>query len=69
LLQGSEDQVGVDEVMAIVDRYETRRAGWNVRHFYGFCHRDGGTRSYNWVGAKLQRSLPLNCGAPETRTH
>lgn len=29
----------VDEVMRMVDRYRTRHAGWNVRHYYSFCRR------------------------------
>ena len=44
----------VDEVMRMVDRYRTRHAGWNVRHYYAFYRREGGVRSYNWVRSKLQ---------------
>ena len=44
----------VDEVMRMVDRYRVRHEGWNVRHYYAFYRRKGGTRSYNWVRTKLQ---------------
>ncbi len=44
----------VDEVMAMVSEYETRHAGWNVRHYYGFYREGGGRRSHNWVRSKLQ---------------
>ena len=44
----------VDEVMALVDRYEADHDGWYVRHFYGFYRDRGGTRSYSWVKNKLQ---------------
>ena len=46
----------VDEVMRMVDRYRTRHEGWNVRHFYSWYRRDGGTRSYGWVKDHLQKS-------------
>ena len=44
----------VDEVLRMVDRYRTRHDGWNVRHYYSFYRREGGTRSYNWVRTQLQ---------------
>jgi len=36
----------VDEVVALVKRYESRYRGWNVKHFYSWYKRDGGQRSY-----------------------
>ena len=44
----------VDEVMRMVDRYRTDHQGWNVRHYYSWYRRGGGTRSYNWLRHKLQ---------------
>ena len=44
----------VDEVMAMVGRYETDHEGWNVRHFHSFYRDEGGTRSYSWVKNKLR---------------
>ena len=44
----------VDEVMRMVDRYRTRHEGWNIRHYYAWYRREGGTRSYTWVRNKLQ---------------
>ncbi len=38
----------------MVDRYRTDHKGWNVRHYHSWYRRGGGTRSYNWVGNKLQ---------------
>ncbi|MCY4323125.1 MAG: ISNCY family transposase [Gammaproteobacteria bacterium] len=52
--RASQRAAPVDEVMAMVSEYETRHAGWNVRHYYGFYREGGGTRSYNWVRSKLQ---------------
>ena len=43
-----------DEVMRMVDRYRTRHAGWNVKHYYPFYRREGEMRSYNWVRTQLQ---------------
>lgn len=54
LSRASHRAAPVDEVMRMVDRYRTRYAGWNVRHFYTRYRREGGTRSYNWVRTKLQ---------------
>ena len=52
--RASHRAVPVDEVMAMVDRYEADHDGWYVRHFYGFYRDAGGTRSYGWVKNKLQ---------------
>ena len=54
LSRASHRAAPVDEVMRMVDRYRTRYAGWNVRHFYTRYRREGGMRSYNWVRTKLQ---------------
>lgn len=54
LSRASRRAAPVDEVMRMVDRYRTRYAGWNVRHFYTRYRREGGMRSYNWVRTKLQ---------------
>jgi transposase len=44
----------VDEVMAVVERYRSRYAGWAVKHYYSWYCREGGTRSYTWVKKTLQ---------------
>jgi hypothetical protein len=47
----------VDEVMQVVDLYQRRHEGWNVRHFHAWYRRDGmGTRSYSWVKNVLQQA-------------
>jgi transposase len=46
----------VDEVMALRDQYSRRHLGWNVRHFYSWYKRDGGTRGYTWVKQRLQEA-------------
>ena len=54
LTQASFRRAPVDEVMALVGRYESRHRGWNVKHFYSWYKRDGGQRSYTWVKNTLQ---------------
>lgn len=54
LTQASCRRAPVDEVMAVVDRYEKRHRGWNVKHFHSLYKRDGGQRSYTWVKNTLQ---------------
>lgn len=54
LTQSSARKAPVDEVMALIERYESRHKGWNVRHFHRWYQRDGGTRSYTWVKNQLQ---------------
>jgi transposase len=54
LTQASFRCAPVDEVMALVGRYESRHRGWNVKHFYSWYKRDGGQRSYTWVKNTLQ---------------
>ena len=60
LSRASHRAAPVDEVMRMVDRYRTRHEGWNVRHFYSWYRRDGGTRSYGWVKRTICRS-PGRC--------
>lgn len=54
LIQASARKAPVDEVLALVERYQSRHQGWNVRHFHAWYRRDGGTRSYTWVKNQLQ---------------
>jgi transposase len=54
LNQASFRRAPVDEVMALSSKYEGRYRGWNVRHFYSWYKKDGGSRSYSWVKKTLQ---------------
>ena len=54
LTQASVRRAPVDEVMAVVERYGRCHRGWNVKHFYSWYRKDGGTRSYTWVKNTLQ---------------
>jgi len=54
LTQASARRAPVDEVMALLERYQARYRGWNVKHFYSWYKRDGGQRSYTWVKNTLQ---------------
>ena len=54
LTQVSSRKAPVDEVLALVERYELRHKGWNVSHFHSWYQRDGGTRSYTWIKNQLQ---------------
>lgn len=54
LMQVSARKAPVDEVLALVERYELRHKGWNVSHFHSWYQRDGGTRSYTWIKNQLQ---------------
>ena len=54
LSQVSHRRAPVDEVMALTERYRRRHDGWNVKHFYAWYQRDGGTRRYTWVKTTLQ---------------
>ena len=40
--------------MRMVDRYQRDHDGWNARHYYSWCRRGGGARSYNRVRNRLQ---------------
>lgn len=55
--QISNRRAPVDEVMRLVNLYQSRYDGWNVRHFHAWYRRDGvGTRSYSWVKNVLQKA-------------
>jgi len=54
LTQASFRRAPVDEVMALSSKYEGLYRGWNVRHFYFWYKKDGGSRSYSWVKKTLQ---------------
>lgn len=54
LTQASIRRAPVDEVMEMADRYGSYHRGWNVKHFYSWYRKDGGTRSYTWVKNTLQ---------------
>lgn len=54
LTQASFRRAPVDEVMAVVQGYQSRHRGWNVKHFYSWYRQQGGQRSYSWVKNTLQ---------------
>lgn len=54
LEQVSHRRAPLDEVMAVVQRYQSRHNGWNVKHFHTWYRREGGSRSYTWVKNRLQ---------------
>ncbi len=54
LSQISRRRAPVDEVMKLVEQYQSRHGGWSAKHFYSWYQRDGGTRSYSWVKNRLQ---------------
>ena len=56
LSQVSHRQAPVDEVMRLVDHYQDRHMGWNVKHYYTRYKREGGSRSYTWVKSRLQKA-------------
>lgn len=62
LTQASARKAPVDEVMTLVDRYQSQYKGWNVRHFHSWYRRDGGTRSYTWVKNQLQAAKAVPKG-------
>lgn len=56
LTQISHWRAPVDEVIGLTTLYETRYAGWNVKHFHSFYKRKhSGKRSYSWVKETLQK--------------
>lgn len=68
LTQASFRRAPVDEVMAVADFYSSRYRGWNVKHFYSWYRREGGSRSYTWVKNTLQsRGLVLK--SPKRGVH
>lgn len=52
--QVSHRRAPTDEVLSLVERYRTRHADWNVKHFHAWYRKDGGGRSYTWVKKTLQ---------------
>ena len=62
--RGSPHRAPLDEVAEVVDTYNTRHEGWNVRQFFASYRRSGGQRSYNWVRMRLQ-----DAGAVEKLPH
>lgn len=68
LRQASARRAPLDEVMAVTDLYAKRHYGWNVKHFFSWYKRDGGTRSYTWVKNTLQ-SKGLVVRAPKRGAH
>ena len=56
LEQVSHRRAPVDEVFRMTERYRQRHDGWNVKHFYAWYKRDGGSRSYTWVKSRLQEA-------------
>jgi hypothetical protein len=55
--QVSRRRAPVDEVLAVVQTYQSWHDGWNVRHFHSWYRREGmGTRSYSWVKKVLQEA-------------
>lgn len=56
LTQVSHRRAPVDEVMALLERYQEHHRDWNVHHFHDWYVKDGGTRSYTWVKNKLQNA-------------
>jgi len=54
LTQASFRRAPVDEVIGVIQRYQSRHRGWNVKHFYRWYRQEGGKRSYSWVKNTLQ---------------
>lgn len=52
--KASHRRAPVDEVMRLSEQYKEKYLGWNVKHFYEWYSRDGGSRSYTWVKNTLQ---------------
>ena len=44
----------LNEIAEVVNTYNARHEGWNVKQFYGRYRETGGKRSYNWVRMQLQ---------------
>ena len=60
LTQVSHRRAPVDEVVALVDLYNSRHQGWNVSHFHDWYSKQGGTRSYTWVKDQLQQAKAIS---------
>jgi transposase len=54
LNQASHRRAPLDEVLHVTEMYSKRHNGWNVKHFYSWYRKDGGSRSYTWVKDRLQ---------------
>jgi transposase len=54
LTQASFRRAPVDEVIGVIQWYQSRHRGWNVKHFYSWYRQEGGKRSYSWVKNTLQ---------------
>ncbi len=54
LNQASHRRAPLDEVLQVTELYSTQHRGWNVKHFYAWYQKDGGSRSYTWVKNCLQ---------------
>lgn len=71
LTQASFRRAPVDEVMVVAEQYSGRYRGWNVKHFYSWYRKEGGTRSYTWVKNTLQSEglviKAAKCGVHRTR--
>jgi transposase len=53
--KASARRIAVDEVMWMLDHYESHYAGWNVKHFHEHLQLSHGRPwSYSWVKTKLQ---------------
>jgi transposase len=59
LTQVSHRRAPVDEVIALVDLYNSRHQGWNASHFHDWYCKQGGTRSYTWVKNQLQQAKAI----------
>jgi len=59
LTQISHRRAPVDEVIALVDLYNSRYQGWNASHFHDWYVKLGGSRSYTWVKNELQRAKAI----------
>lgn len=69
LCQLSHRRASADEVMKVIDLYQARYQGWNVKHFYSWYKTDhDGRRSYTWVKLKLQEAKAVS-KAPKKGAH
>lgn len=57
LTQASHRRAPLDEVLHVTELYSTKHRGWNVKHFYNWYRKDGGSRSYTWVKNCLQKKI------------
>jgi hypothetical protein len=58
--KASARRIAVDEVMWMLEQYESHYAGWNVKHFHEHLQLSHGRPwSYSWVKTKLQDANPV----------